>query len=130
MLGNTRNVGATHRVGAGATFEGTLRFSGRLHIDGTIIGAVLADPVEGSEVVLSVGGRVEGRISAATIIVSGRVQGPIHSTVRLDILAGAKVWGDIDYRDLQIQHGALVEGSLATVENDQVALKLVANSRI
>lgn len=130
MLRSARNAGTTHRVGAGATFEGTLRFSGRLQIEGTILGAVIASPLEGSEVVLSAEGRVEGSIRAGTVIISGTVQGPVQSIERLDILAGAKVRGDIDYRDLQIQHGAVVEGSLKAVGSDQVALKLVANSRM
>jgi cytoskeletal protein CcmA (bactofilin family) len=119
-----------HQIGPGATFEGTLRFSGRLQVDGTILGAVIADPAEGSEVVVSTDGRVEGRISAATVIISGTAHGPIEATVRLDVLAGARLRGDIDYRDLQIQHGAVVEGTLKPIGTDQVALKLVANSRI
>jgi cytoskeletal protein CcmA (bactofilin family) len=131
MLGRNRKAGAAvHQIGRGATFEGTLRFSGRLQIDGTILGAVIADPPEGSEVVVGTDGRVEGRISAATIIISGTAYGPIQSTVRLDVLAGARLRGDIDYRELQIQHGAVVEGTLKPVGTDQVALKLVANSRI
>jgi cytoskeletal protein CcmA (bactofilin family) len=64
------------------------------------------------------------------VVVSGTVQGPVQSTLRLDVLSGARLRGDVDYRDLQIQHGAIVEGSLRPVGTDEVPLKLVANSRI
>lgn len=130
MLGSNRSGGPVHRIGAGATIEGTVRFSGRLEIEGTVLGVVIADPAEGSEVVVGSKGRVQGEISAESIVVSGRVEGPVRSSVRLDILAGARLEGDVGYRDLQIQHGAIVEGSLKPLESEQVALKLVANSRI
>jgi cytoskeletal protein CcmA (bactofilin family) len=130
MLGSNRSGAAVHRVGEGASFEGTLRFSGRLEIDGTVIGAVIADNAGAGEVVVGQKGRVHGEITAATVVIAGAVQGPVRCSVRLDVLAGAKLEGDIVYRDLQIQHGALVEGSLKPLEGEQVALKLVANSRI
>ena len=129
MLGSNRSGAAGHKVGEGAVFEGALRFGGRLEIVGTVIGTIIAEPVEGSEVVVAAGGRVQGPISAATVVVSGTVEGPVRSSVRLDVLAGARLDGDVTYRDLQIQHGAIVEGSLKPIEGEQVALKLVANSR-
>jgi cytoskeletal protein CcmA (bactofilin family) len=130
MLGRSSGNQSTHRIGEGATFEGTVRFSGRLEIEGTVIGAVIAEPGEGSQVVVGPKGRVQGRITAATIVISGAVEGPVRSTTRLDVMAGAHLAGDVIYRDLQIQHGAVVEGSLKPAEGEQVALKLVANSRI
>jgi cytoskeletal protein CcmA (bactofilin family) len=130
MLGRSSANQPTHRIGEGATFEGTLRFSGRLEIDGTVIGAVIAEPAEGSHVVVGGKGRVQGRITAATIVISGAVEGPVRASARLDVMAGAHLTGDVVYRDLQIQHGAVVEGSLKPTEGEQVALKLVANSRI
>ena len=129
MLGSNRSAGVGHRIGAGATFEGTLRFSGRLEVEGTVVGAVIAEPADGSEVLVGAKGRVQGRIEAATVVISGAVEGPVRSSLRLDVLSGARLDGDITYRDLQIQHGAIVEGSLQPIEGEQVALKLVANSR-
>jgi cytoskeletal protein CcmA (bactofilin family) len=130
MLGSSRSSVPGHRIGTGATFEGTLRFSGRLEVEGVVVGAVIADPAEGSEVIVGPKGSVRGRIEAATIVISGAVEGPVSCSVRLDVLSGARLDGDITYRDLQIQHGAVVEGSLKPIDGEQVALKLVANSRI
>ena len=119
-----------HRIGAGATIEGTLRFSGQLEVQGTVIGAVIADPAEGSELIVGPEGKVHGRIEAAVVVIAGEVQGPIRSSLRLDVRSGARMDGDIVYKDVQIQHGAIVQGTLQPIEGEQVALKLVANSRI
>ncbi len=129
MLGQRRSGGAGHRVGAGAVFEGTLRFSGRIEIEGRVSGNIVADAAADSEVVVAGPGVVQGQIDAARVVISGTVEGPVRASVRLDVLAGAKVSGDLTYRDLQIQHGAVVTGSLQPIEGEQVALKLVANSR-
>lgn len=131
MLGHRRSGGAGHKIGAGAVFEGTLRFSGRIEIEGTVSGNIIANADAGgdSEVVVAGSGRVQGHITAAQVVISGTVEGPVRASVRLDVLAGAKVSGDLAYRDLQIQHGAVVTGSLQQIEGEQVALKLVANSR-
>ena len=72
---------------------------------------------------------MQGEISAAIVVISGVVEGPVSSSLRLDVMAGARLMGDVSYQDLQIQHGAVVEGSLKPIEGEQVALKLVANSR-
>jgi cytoskeletal protein CcmA (bactofilin family) len=129
MLGSKRMGGAGHRIGAGAVFEGTLRFSGRLEIEGTVTGNVVGDAAQDSEVFVAGSGRVQGQIAAATVVIAGTVEGPVRATLRMDVLAGAKLSGDLTYRDLQIQHGAVVTGSLKPIEGEQVALKLVANSR-
>ena len=130
MRSGNRPAAPVHRIGEGATLEGTLRFSGRLEIDGTVAGSIIAEPEDGGEVVVGPKGSVQGQLSAAVIEVAGKVQGPVRSSRRLDILPGARVHGDLVYRDLQVQHGAIVEGSLKPLEGDQVPLKLVANSRI
>ena len=119
----------THRVGAGALFTGDLRFSGRLEFDGRIAGSIVAEPMAGSCVVIGPNGQVRGRIEAESIVIHGQVDGPIRAHARLDVQSGARVVGDIGYRDLQIQHGAVVEGALKSLDGQPVALKLVANSR-
>jgi len=130
MRPRNRSAAPVHRIGEGATFEGTLRFAGRLEIEGTVVGSVIAEPDDGGEVVVGARGAVQGQVTAAVVEIAGKVEGPVKSSRRLDILAGARVHGDLVYRDLQVQHGAIVEGSLRSLEGDQVALKLVANSRI
>ena len=118
-----------HRVGRGVTFTGELRFAGRLEFDGHLAGSLVAEPMAGSCVVIGPHAQVHGGIEADVVIISGHVEGPIRARSRLDIQSGARVIGDLGYLDLQIQHGAGVEGALKSLEGQPVALKLVANSR-
>ncbi len=121
--------GGDHQVGASLVIHGELRFSGRLQFDGQIDGHLVAEPLAGSIVILGPNGRVNGRIEADTVVIAGQVRGPIRAHRQLEVRSGARIVGDLAYRDLQIQHGATVEGMLRSMDGAQVALKLVANSR-
>ena len=50
MLGSKRSGGAGHRIGADAVFEGTLRFSGRLEIEGVVTGKIVAEAPEAATI--------------------------------------------------------------------------------
>ena len=125
----SRQAAHLHRIGDGARFVGDVRFSGRLEVDGVVVGSILSEAAGEGEVVVGAKGRVEGPIVAGSVVIAGQVEGSIQAAVRLEVLAGARVRGDVVYRDLQIQHGALVEGALRSVDDDSVGLKLVANCR-
>ena len=116
-----------------ATLRGELPFAGQLRVDGTIIGDVFAEPLEDSELIVGPGGRIEGRVTVARLIVEGTVMGPIAARERLELRAGGHLIGEIGYRDLQIDHGSTVEGSLAALDADgarlDVPLKLAAQRR-
>ena len=60
MLGSKRSGGAGHRIGADAMFEGTLRFSGRLEIEGVVTGKIVVDA-------LTPGDLTAGRVIAGTV---------------------------------------------------------------
>jgi cytoskeletal protein CcmA (bactofilin family) len=59
--------------------------------------------------------------------VNGTVVGPVHVAEYLELQSKAKVTGDVHYRTLEIQLGAIVEGKLihlAQAEDKVVAFKL------
>lgn len=118
-----------HRIGRGALVEGTIRFSGRLDIEGRVTGSVIAEDGRSSAVRIAPGAHVEGEIEAGVVQVAGTVSGPIRAFKRLYVQAGARLDGDLLYRDLQLEFGALVTGSLKSCDSDEVALKLVAVGR-
>lgn len=118
-----------HRIGRGARVEGVVRFSGRLEVDGHVNGTLLAEDGRNSVVRVSASGQVDGAIEAAMVQVAGTVNGPIRASRRLHVLSGARLNGDLLYRDLQLEYGALVTGSLKSLDGDEVALKLVAVGR-
>lgn len=91
---------------------GDVLFSGGLRVDGRIEGNVLGKPGEKSLIVLSEKGCIIGRVHAHDAVVNGTVSGDLEVEHFLELQAGARVSGNIAYRQLQMECGATVEGKL------------------
>lgn len=116
-------------IGAGTKIEGNVHFSGGLRVDGEIVGNIIADPSKPSTLVLSEQARVSGEIKVTHLVVNGAVVGPVQAAEYLELQGKAKVTGDVHYKTLEIQLGAIVEGRLihlARAEDKVVALKVGA----
>lgn len=115
-------------VGAETRVDGDLSFVGGLRVDGVINGNVSAAPGKPSTLVLSEHGRINGEINVTHLVVNGSVEGPVHAAEYLELQGKAKVAGDIYYKTLEIQLGAIVEGRLMhlaeAVSDKVVAFKL------
>jgi cytoskeletal protein CcmA (bactofilin family) len=114
-------------VGAGTRIEGNVSFTGGLRVDGEIKGNVSADLGKPSTLVLSEHARVEGEIKVTHLVVNGTIAGPVNASEYLELQSKAKVIGDVHYKTLEIQLGAIVEGKLihlAEAEDKVVAFKL------
>jgi cytoskeletal protein CcmA (bactofilin family) len=112
-------------IGAGTVIEGTITYSGGLRIDGTVKGDVRCSG-DGCMTVVSEGGRVDGEVHAAHLVVSGTVNGPLHVSQLLELQPKARITGDVHYNGLEIHHGAVVEGRLiyTAAADGRPALKL------
>ena len=102
-------------IGAGTRVSGDIHFTGGLRIDGEVTGSVIADPVKASTLVLSEQAQVHGEISVTHLVVNGMVTGPVQASEYLELQSKAKVTGDIKYKTLEIQLGAIVEGKLVHI---------------
>lgn len=116
-------------IGEGTSIEGNLNFSGGMRIDGEINGNVIAAPGKPSTLVLSEHARVNGEVSVTHLVVNGTISGPVTASEYLELQGKAKVSGDVHYKTLEIQLGAIVEGRLihsnaAAQEDKVVAFKL------
>ena len=114
-------------IGAGTKVVGDVLFTGGLRIDGNVIGNVVADASNASTLVLSEHARVEGEIRVTHLVVNGMVVGPVEATQYLELQSKAKVTGDVKYKTLEIQLGAIVEGKLVHISEASekvVSLKL------
>ena len=103
-------------IGAGSRLDGDIHFVGGLRIDGTVKGNVIAD--DAGTVVLSEHASVEGEIRVAHAVINGKVVGPIHGAESVELQAKADVSGDVHYKTLEVQIGAIVQGRL--VHNPEV----------
>ncbi|MDX8398924.1 MAG: polymer-forming cytoskeletal protein [Gallionellaceae bacterium] len=114
-------------IGAGTRVKGDLLFTGGLRIDGKVDGNVIADVGKPSTLVLSEHSCVDGEISVTHLVVNGAVTGPVRASEYLELQSKAKLTGDVHYKTLEIQLGAIVEGKLihlSEVSDKVVALKL------
>jgi len=91
---------------AGSHVEGNLRFENTFRIDGKLTGSIVSD----GTLVVGEGGQLNGEVSAGQIFVSGKVEGEIQASQRVQIAASGKVLADIETPTLVIEDGALFEG--------------------
>lgn len=119
-------------IGATTIIEGNLRFQGGLRVDGIVKGDVTAEPGTPSMVVLSEHARIEGEVHASHLIVNGVLIGPVKVFELLELQPKARVIGDVQYKALEMHHGAIVSGKLVHVddtdESNRPDLKLLASN--
>ncbi len=79
--------------------------------------------------VISEHARVDGAIVANHLVVNGTITGPVYASDLLELQPKAKVSGDLRYRALEMHHGAIIDGTLTHVdEEDRPGLKLAASN--
>lgn len=113
-------------IGAAAKIEGNMTFSGGLRVDGEITGNVTAVPDEPSTLVLSEHGRINGQISVTHLVVNGVVNGSVSATEYMELQSNSRIIGDVYYKTLEIQIGAVVEGRLIHLADAVSADKVVS----
>ncbi len=106
-------------IGEGTVVEGNVIFNGGLRIDGRIKGNVLTAGDQPSTLVLSERARVEGEIRVSHAVVNGTVVGPVYASEYVELQPKCNVTGDVHYKTLEIQLGAVVEGRLVHEDEGQ-----------
>jgi cytoskeletal protein CcmA (bactofilin family) len=117
-------------IGASTTVTGDVSFSGGLRVDGIVRGAVRSmEGEKGGVLVVSEHGSIEGEVRASHIVVAGRISGPVHAAELIELQPKARVQGDVQYRALEMHHGAVVEGLMVHIPLEgRSALKLAASA--
>ena len=119
-------------IGSTTRIEGNVFFSGGLRVDGAVTGNVAALPDQPGTLVVSAQACIEGEVQAAHVVVNGTINGPVHATETLELQVGSRVKGDVHYRSIEMQQGAVVEGRLVhyndASEARGVELKLAAGT--
>jgi cytoskeletal protein CcmA (bactofilin family) len=99
-------------IGAGTTIEGNICFTGGLRVDGQVRGNVTSADDKPGTLVLSDQARIEGEIRVAHAVINGTVIGAVNAIEYVELQGKANVTGDVQYRTLEIQLGAVVQGRL------------------
>jgi cytoskeletal protein CcmA (bactofilin family) len=118
-------------IGAGTRVDGHVAFSGGLRIDGVVNGNVVAEGDAPATLVISEKAVVSGEVRVAHVVVNGQVNGPVFATNLLELQAGARITGDVSYKTLEMQPGAVVDGRLVHLVQESapvVDFKRAANA--
>lgn len=107
-------------IGTGSVLQGDLEFTGGLRVDGHVKGHVSAQDSNNGMLVLSESGIIEGDISVPHVVINGTVKGNIASTGHVELQANAKITGDIHYKAVEMELGAVLNGSLVSDANSPV----------
>jgi cytoskeletal protein CcmA (bactofilin family) len=85
-------------------------FEGTLVVDAYIAGLMRSDD---GKLVLTKGGTIDGDLFVREAVIEGTVRGDIHGTERVELGSSARVIGDIETAQLQIDPGATFQGRCA-----------------
>ncbi|HAU4891865.1 bactofilin family protein [Aeromonas hydrophila] len=122
MFGRKRNesevVGAgstTTVIAKGARFKGELQVEGNLEVHGQFVGTL---QLNGGTVRIMEGGRIEGDVSAAHVIINGTLDGTCASS-EVEILENGKMKGLFKGGSLSIRKGGQFVGQSQSQEEQK-----------
>jgi len=93
-------------LGANTTAKGQLKSEGNIRIDGMFEGLVETT----GNVVIGQSAKVIADIKANAVQIWGAVKGNVIAAGRLEIMAGGRLWGNIQVSSLFIDEGAIFRG--------------------
>ena len=115
MFGTSKKFKSTKidsLIGHQTELFGDIRFTGGLHIDGTVKGNVLADGDAKSVLTLSEHGTIEGEVRVPNVVLNGVVIGDVHASGQIELAANTRITGNVYYRLIEMAMGAEVNGNL------------------
>jgi cytoskeletal protein CcmA (bactofilin family) len=111
-------------VGQGVEVTGDIKFQGGLHLDGKVTGNVAtADNAEGTVLVISDRGCVEGDVHVAYAVINGEVIGNVYASEKLELSSKARISGNVEYNLLEMASGAEINGQMLHNENAKKLLE-------
>jgi len=112
MIGKKRRTAKIESlIGKNTELKGDVLFVGGLHLDGKIIGNVIATEA-GSLLTLSDHGSVEGEVRVPNVVLNGYVKGDVYTSERIELASRAQVTGNVYYNLIEMVMGAEVNGKL------------------
>ncbi len=109
----------TSVLGQGISWQGSLRGSGGVRIEGTFEGEIA---LHGLLVVGETGRVTCENLRAHTVIVAGAVRGNITAE-KLEIRATGRVWGDVVTGSFATEEGAFLRGQIRMEEKVELGLE-------
>ena len=99
-------------IAAHTEVNGDVRFTDQLFVNGVINGNVYASPDVKATVIVSEGGTVNGQIHVPHVVINGHIEGDVFASTKVELAAKAQVKGNVYYKLIEMQLGAMVDGQL------------------
>jgi cytoskeletal protein CcmA (bactofilin family) len=103
-------------ISEGCIFDGNIKAPAYARIDGQITGDVMVD--EG--LIVGEKGSILGNIITKEMVVYGSITGTLQVN-SLEIKSTGKITGEIRTQTLQVENGAVYNGSLSMTQNNKLA---------
>jgi len=103
-------------LGKNVKFEGDLKFSGAIRIEGHVKGNISGE----GTLIIDIAGKVESDIVVSNVINYGKIHGNIIAEEKIDLRASGIVFGNIKAPVIEIEEGATFQGNCQTHQVKQV----------
>lgn len=126
MFGKKKNFNSARidtLIGQGTEIKGDLVFSGGLHVDGRIIGNVIAAEGSDAMLILSEFGHIEGEVKVPNMVLNGEIIGDVFGSVRIELAPKSRINGSVYYNLIEMAIGAEVNGGLVHEKGEKIAHK-------
>ena len=107
-------------IGQNTEIHGDVVFTGGLHVDGIVKGAVMSEQGNDSVLTLSERGTIEGEVKVPNVVINGTIIGDVHASGHVELASHAKVDGNVYYSLIEMAMGAEVNGNLVHRPEDKV----------
>lgn len=126
-----KNTKTTTLIGQEAELYGDVKFSGGLHVDGTIKGNVVSEGDSSSVLTVSDQGTIEGEVRVPNVVLNGTVIGDVYAKSHIELRSSARITGNVYYSLIEMAMGAEVNGNLVRNREDlEAPLKLRHDTRL
>ncbi|SDR71481.1 bactofilin family protein [Pseudomonas oryzae] len=112
-------------ISGNVSMSGDLEFEEGLKISGVFKGNIGHKRGTHSLLALSAEGRIEGNVSSYDALIDGTIVGDLVVEHLLELHSNARVRGNISYRQLSMENGAVVDGKLNRLGDDEGLAQVV-----
>lgn len=102
-------------LGVGTAYEGKLQFQGSVRIDGSFLGQIDAE----GTLIVGQEAKIEGKVSVASLVLSGYVQGNIVAGTKVVMHKSARLQGSLYTPCLVMEEGAILDGEVLMTKKDE-----------
>lgn len=94
-------------IGKGTEFEGTVRTKETFRVEGFVKGTIIS----AGTLIIGNGGKVDGKIEAANILVGGEAYGELYASNKIEANASGRIYGNIHTKSLIVDENAIFQGT-------------------